>query len=174
MACSIWSLSSSSVCGFEAYSVFFKFPQMNKSKGVKSGDQGGNSVALPLRPIHLWLNVRSRNFKLVSDSYYCYPCWWCTKLNPPTSLNFNNILQHSPFCNNTLIITCVHRMIISPPCLFKHIKNDERVAMLFQCLLDHAQHKLYFCLISLLKNNVSKSAYINLRHCVAWAAHQVT
>ena len=30
------------------------------------------------------------DFKLVSDSCYCYPCWWwCTKSNPPTSLNFN-------------------------------------------------------------------------------------
>ena len=38
--------------------------------------------------------------------------------------------------------TYVHRMIISPPCLFKHTKNDERVAMLFQCLLDHTQQKL--------------------------------
>ena len=36
--------------------------------------------------------------------------------------------------------------------------------MLFQCLLDHTQHKLYFCLISLLRNNVSNSVYINLRH----------
>ena len=34
------------------------------------------------------------DFKHVSDSCYCYPCWWwCIKFNPPTSLNFNNILH---------------------------------------------------------------------------------
>ena len=32
---------------------------------------------------------RSIIFKLVSDSCYCYPWWWCTKFYPPTSLNFN-------------------------------------------------------------------------------------
>ena len=44
--------------------------------------------------------------------------------------------------------------------------NDERVAMLFRYLLDPAQQKLYFCLFSLLRNNVSKSVYINLRYAV--------
>ena len=44
------------------------------------------------------------------------------------------------------------------------MKNDARIAMLFQCLLDHTQQKLCFYLISLLRNNVSKSVYINLRH----------
>ena len=39
----------------------------------------------------------------------------------------------------------------------KHIKNEESVAMLFQCLLDHTQQKLYFFLISLLINKFSKS-----------------
>ena len=62
--------------------------------------------------------------------------------------------------------TYVHRMIISLPWLFKRIKNDERVAMLFQCLLDQTQQKLYFCLISLLRNNASKSVYINLRQSI--------
>ena len=57
-------------------------------------------------------------------------------------------------------------MIILPPCLFKHTKNDERVAMLFQCLLDYTQQKLYFYLISLLRNDVSKSVYVNSRHCL--------
>ena len=51
--------------------------------------------------------------------------------------NVVELQQHSPFSNNTSITTYVHRMIISPPCLFKHMKNDERVAMFFQCLLDH-------------------------------------
>ena len=74
--------------------------------------------------------------------------------------------QHSPLSNYTSVTTYVHRMIISLPCLFNHMKNDEHVAMLFQCLLDHTQHKLYFCLILLLRNNVSKSVYINLRHTV--------
>ena len=64
--------------------------------------------------------------------------------------------QHSPLSNNTKVTTYVHRMIILPPCLFKHM-NDEHVAMLFQYLLDHTQQILYFCLISLLRNNVSKS-----------------
>ena len=73
-------------------------------------------------------------------------------------------LQHSPLSNNISVSTYVYRMIISPPRLFKHMKNDERVPMPFQCLLDHTQQKLYFCLISLLINNVSKSVYINLRH----------
>ena len=107
---------------------------------------------------------RSVDFKLVSDSCYCYPCWWwCTKSNPP---NVVELQQHSPLSNKTSVTTYVHRIIILPPCLFKHMKNDERVAMLFQCLLDHTQHKLYFCLILLLRNDVSKSVYINLRHCI--------
>ena len=65
-------------------------------------------------------------------------------------------LQHSPLSNNTSVTTYVRRMIISPPCLFKHTKNNERVAMVLQRLLDHTQQKLYFCLISLLRNNVSR------------------
>ena len=68
--------------------------------------------------------------------------------------------QHSP------LSIYVHQMIISPPCLFKHMKNDERVAMLFKCLLDHTQQKFYFCLISLLRSNMSESVFINLRHSV--------
>ena len=67
------------------------------------------------------------------------------------------IEQHSPLSNNTSVTTYVHRMIISPPCLLKHMKTDERVSMLFQCLLDHTQQKIHFCLISLLRNNNSKS-----------------
>ena len=73
--------------------------------------------------------------------------------------------QHSPLSNNTSVTTYVHQMIISLPSLFKHM-NDERVAMLFQYLGDHTEHKLYLCLISLLRNKVSKSVYINLRHSV--------
>ena len=34
-------------------------------------------------------------------------------------------------------------------------------------LRNRTQHNLYFCRISLLRNNVSKSVYINLRHSVA-------
>ena len=41
------------------------------------------------------------------------------------------------FSSNTSVTTYVHRMIIYPPCLFKHMKNLERVAMLFQYLLHH-------------------------------------
>ena len=49
------------------------------------------------------------------------------------------------------------------PCTFKHTKNDGHFAMLLQCLLDHTQQKLFFCLFLLLRNNVSKTVYINLR-----------
>ena len=42
-----------------------------------------------------------------------------------------------PTFQYTSVTTYVYRMIISPPCLLKHMKNDERVAMIFQCLLDH-------------------------------------
>ena len=62
MICSIWSLSSFSVCGLVAYNVSFKVPQSWKSTGVKSGDRGENSAALPRHPIHLWLIVRSTKF----------------------------------------------------------------------------------------------------------------
>ena len=75
-------------------------------------------------------------------------------------------LQHSPFSNNTSVTTYVHRMIISPPSRFKHMKNDELVPMLFQCLLHYTQQKLHFCLILLLRYNASNSVYINLRHSV--------
>ena len=69
---------------------------------------------------------RSINFKLVSNSFHCYSCWWwCTKFNPPTSLNFQ---QHFPLSNDTSVTTYNHRMIISPPCLFKYMKNNECVA----------------------------------------------
>ena len=64
-------------------------------------------------------------------------------------------------------------MIITSPCLFKHTRNDARVAMLSQCLLDHTQQKLYVCLISLLRNNISKSVHINLRHSVQCKFSQV-
>ena len=80
--------------------------------------------------------------------------------------NVVELKQHSSLSNNTSVTTCVHRIIISPPCLFKHMKNDGRVAMLFQCLLNYTQRKFYFCLISLLKNSVSKSIYMNLGRSV--------
>ena len=80
--------------------------------------------------------------------------------------NVVELYQHSPLSNNTSVTTYIHRMIMSLPCLFKHKKKDERVTMLSQCLLDHTQQNLYFCLISFLRNNVSKSVYINLRHSV--------
>ena len=80
--------------------------------------------------------------------------------------NVAELLQHSPLSNNTSVTTYIHQMIISPPCLFKHLKNDERVAMLFQCLLNHTQLKLYICFSLLLRNNVSKSVYINETLCI--------
>ena len=39
--------------------------------------------------------------------------------------------QLSPLSSNTSVTTCVHRMIISPPYLFIHMRNDERVVILF-------------------------------------------
>ena len=95
---------------------------------------------------------------LVGDGYQIQPS------------NIVELQQHSSLSNNTSVNTYVHRMIISRPCLFKQ-KNVEHVAVFIQCLLDHTQHKLYFCLISLLRNNVSKSVYINLRHCVDTKFH---
>ena len=80
--------------------------------------------------------------------------------------NVVELQQHSPLFNNTSITIYVHWMIISQTCLFKHMKSNEHVAMLFQYLLDHTQQKLYFCLILLLRNNVLKNVYINLRHSV--------
>ena len=77
--------------------------------------------------------------------------------------NVFELQQHSPLFSYTSVTTYAHRMIISPPCLFKHTKNDEHVARLFQCLLDHTHQNLYLCLISFLINNVSKSVYINFR-----------
>ena len=40
-------------------------------------------------------------------------------------------LQHFPLSNNTSVTTFVYRMIISPSCLFKLMKNYECVSMLF-------------------------------------------
>ena len=54
------------------------------------------------------------------------------------SSNVVELQQHSPLSINSSVTTYVHRMIISPPCLFKHM-NDESVSMIFQCLLDHIQ-----------------------------------
>ena len=51
--------------------------------------------------------------------------------------NVVELQQHSPLSNNTSVTIYVHRMIISPPCLFKHMNNDECVAMFSQYLLDH-------------------------------------
>ena len=42
--------------------------------------------------------------------------------------NVVELQQHSALSNNISVTTYVHRMIISPPCLFKHMKNDEGVA----------------------------------------------
>ena len=72
------------------------------------------------------------------------------------AFNVVELKQHSTISNNTSITTYVHRLIISPPRLFQHMKNDERVAMLFQCLLDHTQQKIVF-LSHFVSNNVSKS-----------------
>ena len=55
--------------------------------------------------------------------------------------NVVELQQHSPLSNNTSVTPLSNDNF--PPCLFKHKKNDECVAMLFQCLLDHTQQKLY-------------------------------
>ena len=43
------------------------------------------------------------------------------QIQPP---NVIELQQHSPRSNNTSVTTYVDRMIISPPCLIKHMKND--------------------------------------------------
>ena len=40
--------------------------------------------------------------------------------------NVVELQQHCPLSNNTSVTTYVHRMIISPPSLLKHMKNDGR------------------------------------------------
>ena len=52
-----------------------------------------NGTSLSCTPTFQHILHRSIDFKLVSNSCYCYPWWWCTKFNPPTSLNFKNILH---------------------------------------------------------------------------------
>ena len=49
--------------------------------------------------------------------------------------NVVELQQHSPLSNNTSVTTYVHRMIISLICLFKHMKNDDRVAMISSAFL---------------------------------------
>ena len=144
--------------------IYLGIVQKNLHDCISNLVTSGTSLSSVLTFQHILL--RSIDFKFVSDYCYCYPCsWWCIKFSPPTSLKFKNIL-HFPITDNPLVTTYVHRMITLSPCLFKHMKNDEHVAVLFQCLLDHTQYILYFCLISLLRNNVSKSVCINLRHSV--------
>ena len=138
-----------------------------------------SKISPPSAPTFQHILHRSIDLKLIFTL-----AWWCTV---PSTLNLlllplmvvyqiqpSNVVelqQHSPLSNHTSVTTYVHRMIISPPCLFKHMKNNERVSKLIQCLLDHTQQKLYFCLISLLRNNVSNSVYINLRHSVYVCLH---
>ena len=149
MACSIWSQYSMNT-GFLDTNLTRTLPQWLLWGSFKNLHDCISTLVISGTSI----SSAPINFKLVSECCYCYPYWWwCIKCNPPTSLNFN--ILHFP------VTTLVHLMIISP-------LHDERVAMLFQCLLDHTQQKLYFCLISVLRNNVSKSVdlYINLRLCM--------
>ena len=60
--------------------------------------------------------------------------------------NVVELQQHSPSSETSY----VHRMIITPPYLFKYRKNDGRVSMLFQWFLGRTQQKLYYSRISLL------------------------
>ena len=76
-------------------------------------------------------------------------------------------LQHSPLSNSTSVTSYIHRMIISPPCLFKHMKNDGCVAMFFQCLLDHTQQNCISVSFHCWEITFQKVyLYINLRHSV--------
>ena len=78
--------------------------------------------------------------------------------------NVVELQKHSPLSNNTLVTTYVHRMIISPPYLFKQM-NDGRVAMLSSASGSHTT-KFVFPSHFLLRNNISKSVYINFRQTV--------
>ena len=117
-----------------------------------------SGISLSSAPTFQHILHRSIDLKLVSDSCCCNPCWWGV---PNSTLQRRWTSKHSPLPHNTSVTSYIHRMIISQPCLFKHM-NDESVSMIFQCLLDHTQQKLHFCLISLLRNNVSKSVHVNL------------
>ena len=49
-------------------------------------------------PTFQYMLHRSIDFKLISDSSYCYSCWWwCTKIQ---TSNVVKIQQHSPLSNN--------------------------------------------------------------------------
>ena len=82
---------------------------------------------------------RCIDFKLVSDSCLLLPLLVVVYQIQPS--NLVELQQHSPLSNNTSVTSYVYRMIISPPYLFKHKKNNDRVAMIFQCLLYHTQQK---------------------------------
>ena len=91
MICSVWSLSSSSVCGFVAYTVFFKVPQKKTYRGVKWGDRGLHQHSrnhwnffLPHRSFNTSCTVPS-NSSLSRFLVIVNPRWWCTKFNLPAS-----------------------------------------------------------------------------------------
>ena len=63
-----------------------------------------NGTYLSSAPTFQHILHLSIDFKLVSDSCYCYPWWWYTKLNPPMSLNFNNILNYPISFQNHLCL----------------------------------------------------------------------
>ena len=130
MACSFLSFSSTSVC-YQLYFSFFR-----------------TDLSTHLAPFHRLQTCLGFLLLLPLVVVVVY------QIQPSSIVELQ---QHSPLSNNTSVTTYVHQIIISPPSLFKHTKNDERVARHSQCLLDHSKQKLYFCLISLLRNKVSKS-----------------
>ena len=66
--------------------------------------------------------------------------------------NVVELQQRSPFSNNTSVTTYVHRLIISPPCLFKHTKNDERVLCFSDSFWIIHNKNSFLCFISFLRS----------------------
>ena len=106
---------------------------------------GISGISLSSVPTFQHIFHRSINFKIGSNVFLLLPLMVVVyQIQPSSVVEFQ---QHFPIFNNTSVTTYVHRMIISPPCLFKHMKNDERVMLFSKCLLDYTKQKLYFCLI---------------------------
>ena len=78
--------------------------------------------------------------------------------------NVVELQQHSSLSNNSSVTTYVHRIAISPPCCLNKWRTIH-VLLNFSSVfwIIHNKNCISFS-ISLRRNNVSKSVYINLRH----------
>ena len=98
-----WNVQNSMSIGFHDTSHTRTLPQRLLWGSCKNLHDSFSSLvisgtSLSSAPTFQHILRRSVDFKLVSDSCYCYPCWWwwwwCTKFNPPKLLNFN--ILHFP------------------------------------------------------------------------------